>query len=122
MNQAMEVLAPDQAGLGDSFCIAELRAVSGAKVELGQTIAVVESELATIELEVFDTGILQWAVEQGDTVRAGQLIGNVTIDDPPGPCVVRVVLDAAQTLALDQARGMLSRRDYLISRIPKDKG
>ena len=122
MNHAIKVLAPGQAGLGDSFSIAELRAVSGAKVELGQTIAVIQSEMVTIELEVFDTGILQWAVEQGDTVLAGQLIGNVMIDDPPGPCVVRVELDAAQTLALDQARGMLSRRDHLISRIPKNNG
>ena len=122
MNHAIEVLAPEQAGLGDSFFIAELRAVSGAKVEIGQTIAVIESELVTIELEVFDSGILEWAVAQGDTVRAGQLIGNVTIDDPPGPCAVRVALDAVQTLALDQARGMLSRRDYLVSRIPKDNG
>jgi pyruvate/2-oxoglutarate dehydrogenase complex dihydrolipoamide acyltransferase (E2) component len=96
--------------------------VHGAKVEIGQTIAVIESDLVTIELEVFDTGILEWAVAQGDTVRAGQLIGNVTIDGPPGPCVVRVELDAVQTLALDQARGMLSRRDYLVSRIPKDNG
>jgi len=122
MNHAIEVLAPDQAGLGDSFFIAELRAVSGAKVEIGQAIAVIESELVTIELEVFDSGILEWAVAQGDTVRPGQLIGNVAIDDPPGPCVVRVELDEVQTLALDHARGMLSRRDYLASSIPKDNG
>jgi pyruvate/2-oxoglutarate dehydrogenase complex dihydrolipoamide acyltransferase (E2) component len=122
MNHTIEVLAPDEAGLGDSFFIAELRAEHGAKVEIGQTIAVIESDLVTIELEVFDTGILEWAVAQGDTVRAGQLIGNVTIDGPPGPCVVRVELDAVQTLELDQARGMLSRRDYLVSRIPTDNG
>jgi pyruvate/2-oxoglutarate dehydrogenase complex dihydrolipoamide acyltransferase (E2) component len=122
MNQAIEVLAPDQDGLGESFFVAELLAANGAQVEIGQVIAVIESALVTIELEVFDTGILEWAVAQGDTVRAGQLIGNVTIDDPPGRCVVLVELDAVQTLALDQARGMISRRDYLVSRIPKANG
>ena len=78
MTASSNIQAPD-IGLRQNWWIVKgLKVASGAPVEIGDIVAVLENDEALVDMEVFDEGAIAFIVEVGQRVEAGQPIARIS--------------------------------------------
>ena len=70
--------APDIGLRQDWWLVKDLKVASGTTVEMADIVAVLENDEAFVDIEVFDEGVIEFIVEVGQRVEAGQPIARIS--------------------------------------------
>jgi 2-oxoglutarate dehydrogenase E2 component (dihydrolipoamide succinyltransferase) len=73
----IEVFVPKWGLTIDSVRIARKLHADGEIIEDGEPICEVETDKSTMEIEATGTGILTWAVNEGDEVPVGDVVARI---------------------------------------------
>ena len=71
--------APDIGLRQDWWLVKELKVTSGTTVNVADIVAVLENDEALVDIEVFDDGVIEFVVQAGQKVEAGQPIALISI-------------------------------------------
>ena len=89
----IEIKAPSPGESISELEIAQLLAGSGDYVDKNQIIAELDTDKATLEVVAEDSGVINFAVSEGDVINVGDLIA--TIDSSHPKPVVNTVSESA---------------------------
>ncbi|MBH77682.1 MAG: hypothetical protein CL897_05605 [Dehalococcoidia bacterium] len=108
VQMAFEVVMPQMgADMTEGTLVSWLKA-PGDKVERGDIIAEIETDKATVELEVFEAGVLRKVIAQeGDVVPVGEVIALLGNADEEMPEVVpRQEMESSQVVEKPRPRAV----------------